>query len=292
MIERFALIIGAMKAGTTTIFDHLSQHPHVVGCQPKEPGFFAFDDVFAKGRGWYEDLFAYDPSAHRWALDASTDYTKFPHSAGVADRLASFGGEFRLIYSMRNPLRRIESHALHVQHKRRELGQVDSSRADHGLDAGVSEISLDICRYALQLDQFKSFFDAGAVFLTSTERLAADSEQVMANMCRFLDIDPEALPREVEQRNAGDQKWRSREIHPMWRFASSIGPLKAAARAVVPSSLRDALRLKTRPTTSVDGRFKLTEAEEEKIIDLLAPDLRRLRRDYGFDCAREWGIDP
>jgi len=291
MIERFALIIGAMKAGTTTIFDHLSRHPHVIGCQPKEPGFFAFDDVFANGRGWYEGLFDYDPAVHQWALDASTDYSKFPHSVGAAERMASFGGEFRLIYSMRNPLRRIESHALHVQHKRRELGQIDSNRADHGLDAGVSEISMDICRYALQLDQYRGFFDRGAVFLTSTERMAANAEQVMGQICRFLDLDPEALPHEVEKRNAGDQKWRSREVHPLWRFASSIGPLKAAAKALVPSSLRDSLRLKTRPATAAEGRFKLTRAEETRIIETLAPDLRRLRQDYGFDCGLEWGID-
>ncbi|MCA8887984.1 MAG: sulfotransferase domain-containing protein [Parvularculaceae bacterium] len=290
MIQRFALIIGAMKAGTTTIFDHLAQHPHICGCSPKEPGFFAFDEVFARGRGWYEGLFDYDDGAHRWALDASTDYSKAPHADGVPARLAAFGGEFRLIYSMRNPLRRIESHALHVQHKRRELGRIDSDRPDHSLDAGVSQISMNICRYASQLDQYRDYFDRGAVFLTSTERLAADPGAVLGDICRFLDLDPALLPAEVTQRNAGDQKWRAREIHPLWRFASSIAPLKAAAKAITPAGFRDRLRLKTRPQTSVEGRFKLTAAEETQIIAQLTPDLVRLRDEYGFDCAREWGV--
>ena len=37
------LIIGAQKAGTTAIYDYLSQHPQVFTSELKEPGFFAFE---------------------------------------------------------------------------------------------------------------------------------------------------------------------------------------------------------------------------------------------------------
>ena len=36
----FAIIIGAMKSGTTSLFDLLSQHPEVAGSRSKEPDFF------------------------------------------------------------------------------------------------------------------------------------------------------------------------------------------------------------------------------------------------------------
>ncbi len=41
----------------------------------------------------------------------------------------------------------------------------------------------------------------------------------------------------------------------------------------------------------VEGRFKLTEAEEADILTQLASDLDRLRRDYGVDTARWSGLD-
>lgn len=290
MIERFGLIIGAMKAGTTTLFDHLARHPEIAGCFPKEPGFFAFDDNFAQGRAAYEALFSFDPARHKIALDASTDYAKFPHCGDVPARLAAFGGDFRLIYSLRNPLRRIESHAQHVQHKRREVGRVDSPRADHSLDAGVSPVSMDISRYALQLDQYKDYFDRGAVMITSVERLAADPKGVSRAACAHLGVDPDLLPDEVEKRNDGGQTWRTREVHPLWRAASAIAPVRAAARALTPKGLRDRLRKTTRKPTEATGRFALTAAEEAQIIETLAPDLARLRDVYGFDCAAEWGI--
>lgn len=291
MINRFGLIIGAMKAGTTTLFDHLARHPHIAGSNPKEPGFFAFDDVYRQGRAWYEGLFSFDPAVHRIALDASTDYAKFPYCGDVPARLRDFGGEFRLIYSLRHPLRRIESHAQHVQHKRREVGRIDSPRQDHSLDAGVSPVSLDISRYAMQLDQYREYFERGALMIASLERLAADPSGVARAACVHLGVDPDLLPTQVERRNEAGQTWRSREIHPLWRAASSLAPLRAAAKALVPPDMRDRLRLKTRAATEAEGRFRLRPDEEAALIDALADDLKRLRDVYGFDCAAEWGID-
>lgn len=290
MIERFGLIVGAMKGGTTTLFDHLARHPHIAGSRPKEPGFFAFDDVYAKGRDWYEGLFSFDPAVHKIALEASTDYAKYPHCGDVPARMKAFGGEFRLIYSLRNPLRRIESHALHVQHKGREVGRLDAPRRDQSLDGGVSPVSLDVSRYAAQIDQYRDYFDAGALMITSVERLAADPAGVVRAACAHLGVDPELAPSEVERRNDAGRKWRGRDVHPLWRAAAALGPLRAAAKAIVPDKLRNRLRIETRPSTEAEGRFTLRADEEAALIEKLGPDLRRLRDEYGFDCAREWGI--
>lgn len=292
MIHRFGLIIGAMKAGTTSLFDHLARHPEIAGSDPKEPGFFAFDDIYAKGRGWYEGLFSFDPAIHKVALDGSTDYAKYPHCGDVPARLARFGGEFRLIYSLRHPLRRIESHAQHVQHKGREVGRIDSERPDHSLDAGVSPVSLDICRYAMQLDQYRDYFNAGAVMITSLERLAADPVGVARTACAHLGVDPGLLPDDAERRNEGGQVWRARDVHPLWRAAAAFSPLRAAAKALVPQGVRDRLRLATRAETKASGRFRLTANEEAGLLDALRGDLARLRDEYGFDCEKEWGIRP
>ncbi len=289
-MKRYALIIGAMKAGTTTLFDHLAAHPAVAGSRPKEPGFFAFDDVFARGPDWYHSLFSFDTARHEVALDASTDYAKYPHCGNVAARIKAFGGDFRLIYSLRHPLRRIESHAQHVQHKRREVGQLDTGRADHSLDAGVSAASLDISRFAMQLDQYADYFDSGALTITSVERMAAAPEAAIAAICAHIGVDPALLPATVKRRNSGDQVWRAREVHPLWRAAAGLAPARELARKLVPQTLRDTMRGRTRPATQAEGRFSLRAEEEEMLIGALAPDLVRLRDRYGFDIAGEWGI--
>lgn len=291
-MERYALIIGAMKAGTTTLFDHLAAHPEVAPSRPKESGFFAFEEFYSKGRDHYHSLFDFQPDAHKIRLDGSTDYAKQPYCGDVPARIAAFGGEFRLIYSLRHPLRRIESHAQHVQHRRREVGRLESDRPDHSLDSGVSPVSLAISRYAAQLDQYAEYFDRGALFLTSVERMAQAPASTMRAVCAHLDIDPAMLPATLERRNAGAQVLRSRDVHPLWRAAAAVAPARSLVRALTPKGLRARLRNQTRPQTKAEGRFKLKPDEEAALIETLAPDLRRLRDRYGFDVKGEWGIDP
>ena len=50
-------IIGAAKAGTTSLFALLERHPDIFMSTPKEPEFFARDDLYSKGLESYADLF-------------------------------------------------------------------------------------------------------------------------------------------------------------------------------------------------------------------------------------------
>src|SRR6185437_9238816 len=124
MIPRFVLIIGAMKSGTTTLYSYLKTHPQIATGPNKEPGFFAFEEKWALGFEWYESQFNFERQIHACALEATTDYTKYPFCKEVVNRLkASAPRQFKLIYIMRHPLRRIESHARHTQRTGREVGQ-------------------------------------------------------------------------------------------------------------------------------------------------------------------------
>jgi hypothetical protein len=77
------VIIGAMKAGTTSVFQYLSSHPEVVRGKLKEPAFFTFLN-FHKGVAWYESLF---PQNDKLKCEASTNYTKYPKYGPVAERM-------------------------------------------------------------------------------------------------------------------------------------------------------------------------------------------------------------
>jgi hypothetical protein len=47
------LIIGAQKAGTTTLYDILNRLPNFCGSIEKEPGFFIKDVLYEQGSEWY-----------------------------------------------------------------------------------------------------------------------------------------------------------------------------------------------------------------------------------------------
>ena len=286
-MDRYIIIIGAMKSGTTTLFDMLSQHPAIAPASNKEPGFFAFDEVWNRGFDWFNSLFDFDPSVHVYRLEASTDYTKAPFVTGVWERMTARDDvDVRLIYIMRHPLKRIESHARHVQTARKEIGQQLSPRKDHGLDFGVSPVSLEVSRYASQIDVYRDAWETGRLHLTTLEELQQAPEQTLAGIYRFLDLDP---PTEISltRQNAAGPRTRT---HPFWDRLSRVGPLMALGRGLLPVTLRDTIKSRFRKTVVAEGRFRLNDAEKSELAAGYATDWARLRDVYGIDTRKLWSL--
>src|SRR5690606_5723680 len=62
----------------------------------------------------YDWRFPFDPSIHKWTLDVSPGYARWPGSKWVPMRIASLGGTTKLAYILREPVDRIESHIAHT----------------------------------------------------------------------------------------------------------------------------------------------------------------------------------
>lgn len=283
MIRDYILIIGAMKSGTTTLFDMLARHSAIAPCHPKEPGFFAFEEVWAQGFDWYESLFDFDSGRHRYGLDGSTDYTKHPFCQGVQERLAaSAPRRFKLIYIMRHPLRRMESHARHVQLAGREVGSFRSPRRDHGLDHGVSPVSLAISDYAAQIDPYRSWFETGDLLLLSLEDLKRAPAETMRRTLAFLGLEEEPGVLEALASNqfedVKERTWLSDRIEYSGTF-----------RFLGPTARRRLGRLfRSRPR--IEGRFRFDAAEERLFAERFKESLHELEASYGFPARELWKL--
>ena len=285
MIENYVLIIGAMKAGTTTLFDILGQHSKIAPCRNKEPGFFAFEEHWAQGFDWYEALFDFDSDLHRYGLDGSTDYTKHPFCTGVAERLAaSAPRRFKLIYLMRDPLKRLESQARHVQATGKEVGRTPSPRRDHGLDHGISPVAMAASRYATQLEAFEAFRERGDLLPMVFEELFDGRRESFRPIFDFLDLEFEPHIRTDLASNSFTQ--RRRRTETSWRLRGS----RTFNR--IPAILKNAILRGLEPPLEVEGRFKLTAAEREALADALRPEMMRLRDVHGLDVERHWSSIP
>ena len=288
MNRDYVIIIGAMKSGTSTLFDVLARHPQIAPASNKEPGFFAFDHIWNKGFAWFDTLFDFDPEQHRYRLEASTDYTKEPFATGVWERMTARPDvRVKLIYIMRHPLRRIESHARHTQIARKELGQEISARPDHSLDAGPSPINVVTSQYAAQLDAFAAARAAGNLHCLTLEELGTAPEATLNAVYAFLDLEPVTI--EMQVKNAASDRM---QVNPAWKRLTGL-PIVRSLSGLVPKSLRQGLRQRFRKSKAIaEGRFALSPAEEAAFAQLLQADLKRLRDDFGIDTAKHWNIDP
>jgi hypothetical protein len=102
------VIIGAAKAGTTSLFRILSEHPVIFGSKPKEPEFFARDDLYRKGLSHYAALYA-GARPGQICGEASTLYTLSPLFPEAAGRLARHAPKAKIIYIIREPVARTYS---------------------------------------------------------------------------------------------------------------------------------------------------------------------------------------
>lgn len=115
MVPAF-LIIGAQRAGTTSLYSYLTQHPDVVGALTKEIHFF--DNGYQRGRSWYAAHFP----PRRWVQlrrrgdgvavtgEASPYYLFHPLAA---ERARQALPQAKLIVLLRDPVERAVSHYHH-----------------------------------------------------------------------------------------------------------------------------------------------------------------------------------
>lgn len=104
------IIIGAQKAGTTSLYNYLQQNPQVCRCLKKEVHYF--DLNYDKRNDWYEAHFFKKKGSNRCIIgEASPLYLYHPH---VPLRLKSAYPNIKLIVLLRDPVNRAISHYRHL----------------------------------------------------------------------------------------------------------------------------------------------------------------------------------
>lgn len=103
------LIIGAQKAGTTSLFQYLAQHPQIVSPLTKEVCYFSHPHRYRRGRSFY---LAYFPR-HRQLRSGDLTFEASPrylYHRDSAARIHEFNAQMKLIVLAREPVARAYSH--------------------------------------------------------------------------------------------------------------------------------------------------------------------------------------
>jgi hypothetical protein len=272
------LIIGAMKCGTSTLAAQLGAQPGIFMTTPKEPEFFSEDANFARGRGWYEALFA---NAAPGALlgEASTGYTKLPTHPQAVARIAALLPAPRLIYLIRDPLHRLVSHYIHEW----TMGMMEGSLGD--ALAAHPEL-VDYGRYGMQIAPYVETFGADRILLLSLEEMQADPQAVLERVVGFLGAP--GRPAWVEEHaRANASAERIRRL-PLQELLIDNPLATALRRTLVPQALRDrvkrARQMQDRPRLSPEDTARLTAvyAADRTLLARHYPGHAALTRSYPF----------
>lgn len=277
--DQVHFIIGAMKAGTTALYNGLASHPAICACDEKEPGVFAqkhitsgtIDAYILRWTDW-------DPKTHHVALDASTHYTKAPVYPDAAGKIHAFNPKARLVYLVRNPYDRIRS-----QYQM----SIVKGWSITPLSDKVDYHALTISMYHYQLSLFRQFFNKDQILVLTTQQLEQQPDETFKRVLQHLGLDD--LVNLVPQ--------KSHESERLYLLPYIRATLKVAGNDIseapaaeltefinnMPSARRNDLLV------AAAKLYTLTPANKAEIHQALRDDMRRLQDEYEIDVG-VWGF--
>ncbi|MEM9460475.1 MAG: sulfotransferase [Myxococcota bacterium] len=179
------IVIGAAKAGTTSLHRYLDGHPELSMCPYKEPHFFSTDVIYERVMAWYEGLFA-DCDESTLCGEASTSYTFGPQAAQAPARIRAHVPDAKLIYLMREPVARLHSEVMQgIKYSQHVLGQTELPRSvQEVILANLS--TLHAGRYIEQIERYLGVFPREQLMVVLHEDLVSAPRATLARIFAFL----------------------------------------------------------------------------------------------------------
>ncbi len=301
MLPNF-FVVGAPKAGTTSLYNYLDQHPAVYLSPIKEPAFFAADlhqhqrrlgvaqtdaaalqayldgPMTTRGSGVVTDWQQYQKLFKNVALETAVGEVSGNYLGSscapraIRDRMPGA----RIIMVLRDPVARLYSQ--HAQaasrgHARPEFlpwveeQQALESRQEPRLGAVWNGF------YARHLERYRACFAASQIKTVLYEQYTAQPQAVLRDLFHFLDVDPDF---EVDFSRRHNETWQ-----PRWgRLHATSAPLRAGLRRALPPGVVKGLR-----TLTHQRPRPITPAERAQALAIYADDIRALQQLLGLDLS-------
>lgn len=208
-----AVIIGAQRCGTTSLYHCISQHPRVIRPSKKEVHYF--DINYHRDLAWYQMHFQHNHG--KLNFEASPYYIFHPKAP---ERVAAALPDTKVIVILRDPVARAYSHYWHE----RRLGNEKLSFAE-AIDAEGERLAGESTRlaeedgyysynhhhfsyvsrgcYDMQLKRWLRFFPRPQFLFIESESFFEDPGREMARVTRFLKLPPLGDTMRMVKENAG-----------------------------------------------------------------------------------------
>lgn len=302
-------LVGAMKAGTTTIARILSKHPDVYMSPVKEPNYFCTDlykyglgsrgpdgikalryiesgrllhNAFFQERWQYEALFN-SASNEPIIAECSTNYL---YSTDAAQNIYNEVPKARVLIILRNPVKRAYSEFLmncSIGTARPPFSRwLDFEKRQ--VEAGIVPVKhryVSAGMYSSQVARFLELFGPDQTKIILFDDLKADLDDTVDQICRFLTIqmgchvdgieNPAKLPR-----------------HAITNYWAERFGLKNAISIIVPNRIKD--YFKEWYYSAAADNLEIEPMDLDRLIGEFAADVAKLSKMLNVDLNNRWHI--
>jgi hypothetical protein len=166
------LIIGAMKAGTSSLHYYLRNHPDIFMSETKELDYFMVSKNYNRGLEWYKSQFVTDKKVRG---ESSPNYSKYEITPKLIFESLP---EIKLIYILRDPVNRFKSHMQHLNiNPNSYLKNINTFEP---LETGL---------YYKHIQNYSQYFSRQQILILNFDRLKNDKINLFKEVFNFLEVD-------------------------------------------------------------------------------------------------------
>jgi len=187
-------VVGASKAGTTSLYHYLNQVPEVYMSNIKEPNFFSAKTVGDKHptkpiRDKKKYLSLFDAGKNfRYRGEASPTYFSDPEAPKLIHNVSP---NSHIIISLRDPVERAYSHYLMLEEQGlTNLTFIEQLKLEmkNNLDINLPHLRLQVGFYSKWIKLYSEIFGPNQIKILIFEEFIQKPKQMMVEVLSFLDL--------------------------------------------------------------------------------------------------------
>ncbi|MGJ3247143.1 MAG: sulfotransferase family protein [Elainellaceae cyanobacterium] len=236
------LMIGAMKAGTTSLYRYLKQHPQIFMSPVKEPNFFALEgEVLDDPRVSVTNIAAYhalfDTVTDELAIGEAS--VRYLYSPRAAERIQHHIPDTKLIAVLRDPVERAFSAYVYQYSRGSDLSsdfgkalRLEPERIQKNYDCWWHYKSMGF--YYAQLKPYYDRFAPSQIKVYLYEDVCDRLHDVVQNIFQFLGVDDQFQP-DLQKRHNSTRVPKNQAVH---NFLTKPHLVKELIKPLFPQAIR------------------------------------------------------
>jgi len=275
-------IVGAPKAGTTSLHHYLSQHTNVSMSSVKEPNFFSSKEVeslFYNSKcvddsNDYHKLFSKEKKQIRG--EASVSYLFYEN---VPKRIHNYNSEAKIIIMLREPIERAFSHYLMDCRLGFCSEKLEDIIANPQSFPQYFQQYLELGNYYSQLKRYQDIFGKEKLLIIFYDDFKTDTKKVMKSVFSFLQIEQQEIDFSIRNPFLSPSS-------PLISMLYKLNIIRKGVKAFMPKRLLSLIRSNC---FSAKSKPMLSKATEQQLKAFYKSDVFQLEKLLNTDLAR-WNI--
>lgn len=284
------LVVGAQKAGTTSLHYYMREHPDIYVPNQKETKFFVHDHRYRNGLSFYERTFFSDWIGESAVGEVDPEYMYIEHALDRMCEVLDMEA-MKFIFLLRNPIDRAFSHYV-MEYKRgnepldfESALEAESERVCRGCMENIRYSYVSRGYYLRQIERFLEHAPRRNMLFLLSDDLKNDTGKHLGDLFNFLDVAEDFLPANMSVQFHRSTWPRSAALARWLRKKGGLE--KRLMRALIPSrTLRKMVRLKTfQLNQTTTKKFALTERVRRHLETIYRDENARLGTFLGRDLS-------